>query len=47
MIMMQPGEWFEVFVGQGTGFCSGFFFSHFRTFTLEKKENCFLKKGFK
>jgi hypothetical protein len=26
MIMMQPGEWFEVFVGQGKGFCIGFFF---------------------
>jgi hypothetical protein len=44
MIMMQPGKWFEVFVGQGEGFCSGFFFSHFRTFTLEKKSKLFFEE---
>jgi hypothetical protein len=40
--MMQPGEWFEVFVGQGKGSCSGFFLSAASELShLKKKQNVF------
>lgn len=46
--MMQPGEWFEVFVGQGKDFVVVFFSAASELSHLKKKKaNCFLKKGFK